>query len=153
MEKKLFVLTMLFLFVSQGIWAQHMGMMRRERLRRMEQLEKAKLIELLNMDDKTAIKFFAIRNENIQKQKDLNKIKNRLTDSLRAALKLKEERKYSLLIKKIIRADKALAKNRLDYFNALKKVLSKEQLAKLIVFEATFRNEIKRMLFRRHMME
>ncbi len=152
MKKLVFIFALLLFFTAQILEAQHMmGMMRRERLRKMEQLEKAKLIELLNMDDETAIKFFAIRNKNIRQQKRLNKIKDKLTDSLRAALKEKEQTLYEPLIQKIIDVDKKLARNRMKYFNSLRRILNKEQIAKLLVFEATFKNEIKRMLFMRRM--
>ncbi len=149
MKKIFFTITTITILLTQSLLAQRMGMMRRERLRRMEILEKAKLIELLDMDENTAIKFFAVRNKNMQLQKKLTLRKEELTDSLKSALKKGEKRLYFPLINKIITIDKKIAARRMSYFNKLRKILSEEQIAKLLVFEAKFKNEIKRMLFMR----
>jgi hypothetical protein len=62
------------------------------------------------------------------------------------------EKKESTQLKKMndeyLRAFGALQKIRADYFNSLSDLLSPEQIAKLIVFEKRFREELQDMMFK-----
>lgn len=113
------------------------------------ELEKIKLIEELQMDEETTLRFFSRRNLHLETQR---KTKFR-RDSLLTLLhnKIKEEDSklnYLMEIDKILDIDRELSDERLKFFKSLNDIFSHQQLAKLLIFEKKFRNEIRKQILR-----
>ncbi|MBU0475926.1 MAG: hypothetical protein KKF62_17410 [Bacteroidetes bacterium] len=110
---------------------------------KIEQLEKIKIIELLNLDEATTLKFFSRRDEHLDSQRALIDKRDLLYDKLNESFKLKDEIDYKQRIAEIFAIEKEMLAQREKFFNSLKDILSEKQIAELIVFESNFRNEIR----------
>jgi len=116
-----------------------------------EQLEKIKLIEALGMNEETTLRFFARRSEHQKQQQEIqDKIDKKIEDldvifkSGRVATidEIKSD------INEITSFQSQLEKNRVEFINSLSDILSYEQIAKLLIFERKFRDEIRRLIIK-----
>jgi hypothetical protein len=145
----LFLLLMLifplFIFAQRGKWQDE------ETKEKFEQLEKIKLIETLQMDEETTLRFFARRTEHRSKQEEIQgKIQEKIEhlDALFISGRVATVEEIKSVINEIGTLETQLVKNRTDYISSLSDILSYEQIAKLIVFEKRFRNEIKKLIIK-----
>lgn len=146
---KISQLFFLFLLVfSATIFGQHD---RRNGPRdKIEALEKIKLLETLDMDEQTAIKFFARRNEHQEKMKTLmdevdtqfERIKNRIS-----SVKDDNDPELKKLIDSHLATHQKMDEEKKRFFNSLTDILTYKQLAELTLFEKRFRKEIRDVLF------
>jgi hypothetical protein len=145
--KKSITLLLIFLIIPIVLNAQgrrdHKGP--REKI---EQLEKIKLIEALDMDEQTTLKFFARRNEFRGKMDDLNDSLITIVESLDLKFSNKDESGYKDLVSKYLTLEKQIATLHSQFINSLYDILTNVQVAKLIVFEKKFRDEIRRILLK-----
>jgi gas vesicle protein len=142
-------LSFLFLLIfSVTIFSQHD---RRNGPRdKIEALERIKLLETLDMDEETALKFFARRNEHMERMKVLmdevdtqfNKIKNKIS-----ATKDDNDPELKKLVDSYLETHKKMDEERERFFNSLNDILTYKQLAELTLFERRFREEIRDVLF------
>lgn len=144
------VLLIILLF-STALIAQKGKWQDEEARERFEQLEKIKLIETLEMDEETTLRFFSRRSEHRKQQDEIQDEIQAKIDNLDVILKsgrvaTTEEIKSS--INEINTLQLQLDKNRADFINSLSDILSYEQIAKLIIFEKRFRNELRKLLIR-----
>jgi len=115
---------------------------------KLAQLEKVKLIETLKMDEETTLRFFARRTEFLDKIQSLNKNSMDLIDKLEKSFgenKLTKS-EYKNLIKEFNNNDEQMFKEKMNFINSLDDILSEEQIAKMIVFEKKFKEEIRKIL-------
>ena len=118
---------------------------------RLSQLEKIKLIETLEMDEETTLKFFARRNEHRMKIDQLVALGDEAIQKMEVILK---SGKYSTteelksLIEEANSIHSRIEQEKSNFINSLEDILSTEQIAKLIIFERKFKDELKRVLFR-----
>jgi hypothetical protein len=147
-------LIVIFLLASICVNAQNRGDQhqkpskeQREKDRaRIERLEKIKLIEVLNLSEETIMKFFARRNEffNTLGAKYFDVMKS-TSDNLEADMKSGKkhtDQYYQQLTKKMLALEKEKTKLRESFYLSLQDILTKEQLAKLLVFARRFNEEI-----------
>jgi len=133
------------LFAQKGKWQDE------EAREKFVQLEKIKLIETLEMDEETTLRFFARRSEN-RKQQDAIQEKIQLKiDNMDVILKsgravTDEEIKTN--INEINNLQLQFDKGRVDFVNSLSDILSYEQIGKLIIFEKRFRNEVRKLIMK-----
>lgn len=137
--------------LSTALIAQHrMGDRKRNFRDRIDQLEKIKLIEELNMSEEVTMKFFAKRNEFREKGKRLNEKIDSLSILIREKSSDNDEQTSSAEWKKIIdefvTTEKMLQKNKLDFFNSLQNLLTPQQMAKFLAFEQRFREEVQEII-------
>ncbi len=115
------------------------------------QLEKIKLIETLRMNEETTLRFFSRRTENQNKVDELeNKIAQKLdelNDLINSEKKVDDE-KYKSTIDEINNLRKQISIERENFFNSLSDILTYKQIAKLIVFERNFREELRDAIFK-----
>ena len=119
---------------------------------KIEQLEKIKIIETLKMDEQTTLKFFARRTEFNDKLKDLMDKENNLLDKMDDFIessKDKNNSKYQGLIDQYFDLDQKIFNARKSFIRSLSDILSQEQIAKLLVFQRQFREEVRKILFKR----
>lgn len=118
---------------------------------KLNQLEKIKLIETLEMDEETTLRFFSRRNENQTKMEKLNEradeIITQMEDILKAG-KVYTEAELESLIANANSIQKQMVQTKSDFINSLNDILTTEQIAKLIIFERRFKDELKRAMFK-----
>ena len=150
--KNLFI-TMFAIFLLSSIsFPQHMrekGIKNREKL---EQLEQIKIIEALDLNEETSIRFFARRNDSKRTIQDLEKRTDDIILELEKSFDSDDKNqaeKQKQLISEMLKTRESIELNRNQFINSLNDILSTEQIAKLIVFEKKFRDEIRNVLFER----
>jgi hypothetical protein len=119
---------------------------------KIESLEKIKLLETLNLDEDTAVKFFARRNEHKEKMKALmdeqdaqyKKIEDKLS-----SLTNDNDPSLKKMIDSYLTINQKMDDERKRFFDSLSDILTLKQQAKLAIFEKRFRQEIRDILFHR----
>ena len=143
------LLILLVLFTSKMNFAQdNFPFIPQDPKGKLAQLEKVKLIETLKMDEETTLRFFARRTEFLDKIQLLNKNSMDLIAKLEKSFtedKLSES-EYKNLIKEFNSNEEQMFKEKINFINSLNDILSEEQIAKMIVFEKKFREEIRKIL-------
>jgi len=141
-----------FLFIlvlSIAVYSQ--GDKRGDPKEKIEALEKIKLLETLDLDEETALKFFARRNEHMSNMKKLfdendlqfGKIENKLS-----SIKDENDPELKKLVDNYLAAHLRIEEEKKRFFNSLSDILSNKQLAQLAIFERRFKEEIRDVLFR-----
>lgn len=145
-----YTLALLF-FIPVSIIAQRGKWQDEEMRAKFEQLEKIKIIETLEMDEETTLRFFARKSEHQKQQDEIQeKIKSRI-DNLEVTFKsgrVATVDEIKANISEINTLSNQLEKNRTDFINSLSDILSYEQIAKLLVFERKFKDEIRRLIMK-----
>jgi len=150
--KILFITLLTVILLTSISFPQQMkekGMKNREKL---DQLEKIKLIEALDLDEETSIRFFARRNESRREVQELEKKSDDIIFELEKSFDSENKNqaeKQEQLISEFLKTRESLELKRNQFINSLDDILSTEQTAKLIVFEKKFRDEIRNVLFER----
>ncbi|MBI5464383.1 MAG: hypothetical protein HY966_05460 [Ignavibacteriales bacterium] len=116
-------------------------------MQRVEAYKKIKLMEVLKLDEQTAIKFFSRYNTHSESIRELNQRRNALVDQLQAMGRTKAgDAEIEKVIKQLINSESELLDVRTKFFTELKEVLSIKQIAEFIVFERNFNQNIREML-------
>lgn len=141
----------LVFFLSSMLIAQKGRWQDEEAREKFEQLEKIKLIETLELDEETTLRFFARRTEHRKQQDEIQFSIQQKIESLDVAFKsgravTVDEIKSN--INEINNLQLQLEKNRIEFINSLSDIMSYEQIGKLIVFEKQFRNEVRKLLIK-----
>jgi len=150
MKTKIILLLMIIFTIS--ITAQrHPGLGKNRNKNRIDELEKVKLIEILNMDEESTLKFFARRNQ-FKKNTD-KKIEERdnLLENFEQVIlenEVDDESFYRKSVQDILKIEEDLVNGRKEFINSLDDILTEQQIAKLVVFEFKFRKNIRDMLFK-----
>ncbi len=120
----------------------------RRPIQRIEQWERLKLIDALNLNEETAVRFFARRHEN---QKKMKEILDRRDDAIRD---IEDEIRngdqndalYKDKVNALLSLENNISKERENFIRSLSDLLSPMQIAKLVVFESRFRKEVRETL-------
>jgi hypothetical protein len=145
--KRYFSLLIILALLPGAVIAQGMGDRKGPR-GKIEQLEKIKLIEALDMDEQTTLKFFARRNEMHDRIDNLNDSLDVITNRLEGKFSNKDKSGYKELIGKYLSIQKQIAAEHNKFLASLYDILTTEQVARLIVFQKRFREEIRHLIFR-----
>ncbi len=145
-------ITLITVFLFSSNMFSQKGKWQDEDMRaKFEELENIKLIETLQMDEETTLRFFSRKSEQKLQQEEIReKIKSNI-DNLEVILKsgraiTAEDLKSK--INEINNLELQLEKNKIEFLNSLSDILSYEQIAELIIFEKRFRNEVRKLLMR-----
>ncbi len=147
--KKLTILLLVMFSIS--LIAQKDNSKRHEkREARFRELEKIKLLEVLDLDEETSVRFF------VRKKKYEDEFRNYLDElkilynNLETALEEgSSEDKLNSLVKKIIDSDIEMVKHKNNFFQSLDDILTPEQIARAILFERKFKKDIRDLLIER----
>jgi gas vesicle protein len=144
---RLSILLLLIVF-SSSIFSQPDR--RKDSREKIEALEKIKLLETLNMDEETTLKFFARRNEHQAKvealfdelDSQLEKIESKISSS-------DDDNNPELkkLVDNYFSTHQKINDERKRFLNSLTDILTNKQLAQLTLFERRFKEEIRKVLF------
>ncbi len=158
--KKLFLVFAAFVLIGGPAAAQHMD---RDSMgpggdrgpdKKIEELEKIKLIDALNMDENTTLKFFARRNKFRNEMKQMGTEADDVLAKINSELdkeKGGDQSNLKSLISQFSEIQVKMVKKRGEFINSLSDILSTNQVAKMLVFEKKFKDEIRRALFHERM--
>ena len=119
---------------------------------KLNQLEKIKLIEVLEMNEETTLRFFSRRNEHQVKIDELAKRGDEIITQMEVifkAGKVYTEAELKSLIEEANTIHTEIVQTKSNFINSLDDILTTEQIAKLIIFERRFKDELKRAMFKR----
>ena len=143
----LFILSFVFSNYGQG----YSHRMQREGRGKIEELEKIKLIDALQMNEETTLRFFARRSEFQNKLHGLSEKADQQLEKISDYVK-KDGDKNSTELKKMINDylsyGEAIAKEKTNFIDSLSDILTYDQISKLLVFEKKFREELRNIFFR-----
>jgi hypothetical protein len=155
MNKLFFVIALSFIFATvvlpQNIGQEEGTHKRRAPMKKIEELEKVKLLDVLNLDEATSAKLFTRRNQNRTKIWDIeDKINNDLQNIEFEIKKGKDEdvNKIQKMNEEYLNLSMEVEKEKLSFLRSLSDILTPEQIGKYIVFERKFRDEIRDLLMK-----
>lgn len=153
MKNKLIILPlMVFVLVGGTIYGQGRG--NKNPKAQLERLEKIRLMEVLEMSEEVSVRFFARHKELKEKQKAITEHVDSLINTMKENLEKEKgnKEKSQQLTKKFIediqKAQEQIIRIRQNYITSLSDILTSEQIAKLLIFEIEFRQEMQNLLFK-----
>ena len=152
--KKITLPFLLLLFTMTIVYGQRddRPMRGQKPIEKIEQWEKAKLIELLNLNEENSVRFFARRNEHQNKMKDILDQRDQFTKDLSKELQegtKQNDNTYRDKLNNLLSFDSRLMKERESFLRSLNDLLTPQQILKLSVYEVKFRKEIREKLMER----
>lgn len=149
--KKISLILGIILGLSFIILSQQMGDKMMRQKNKLRQLEKIKLIDELNLDENTSIKFFARRNEMQQQIEALEDKSDQIVDKLDDGIKSgkMDESEQKQLIKELLNTKSKIEAERRQFIESLHDILPTEKIVRYIVFEQRFREEIRKFILDR----
>ena len=144
--KRIIISSLFALLLASSLFAQRGGGPgEMERMGgQIEQLEKIKIIEELNLDEETTLRFFSRRNEHRERQRGLIETRDQLFKTLSENFDTEEDINYKDKMAEIIEIEKSMLTERENFYNSLSDILTDKELVQLIVFEFNFRHEVRR---------
>lgn len=149
MKKMFLPVIIIFILFSSGYSQQRMRQGQDQRpLQRIEQWERLKLIDVLSLNEETAIRFFARRHEN---QKKMKEILDQRDDAIRELEEYihsgnQNDATFKDKLNALLSLENNISKERENFLRSLSDLLSPMQIAKLVVFESRFRKEVRESL-------
>ena len=155
MNKLFFVVALTFVF-SLSILAQDMGReermhKRRAPMKKIEELEKIKLLDVLNLDEATSVKLFTRRNQNRTKIWDIEDKINEDLQNIELEIKKGKDMDVSKIQKlneDYCNLSMDVEKGKMSFIRSISDILTPEQIGKYIVFERRFREDIRELLMK-----
>ncbi len=130
--------------------SQGMGLEDRPKAKeRIEQLKKIRLIDILELDETGAEKFFARYNQYQKKVEEARANLHDAVEDLERNVQSKSGKEYSRKADIVIEKQTALANAIAEKLRAMKTILTEEQYGKFIVFENNFAAQLQKMLMER----
>lgn len=145
MKKIIFILVILFL----GINCQAQFKQKEKKPNQiLEEIKIVKLIEILELDEETQIRFFSRRNQFVKEQEKLIEQRRQIVEALEKAIDNNEKINYEQKIKEINDIETQIVQQRNNFYKSLSDILNFEKIAKLIVFESKFNERLKDLIFK-----
>jgi Spy/CpxP family protein refolding chaperone len=141
----------LFLFFVGAASAQPPQAQRRgqpwapeDRMRRVEQFRKVRLMEELKLRDEESIRFFSRYDKFEDELRGLERERNRIIDDLDSLLRQDEKGEaYQKDFDQLIALGQKVANARMRFYDGIRGILTPQQVAKVIVFERDFGRELR----------
>lgn len=146
---KKIVVTMLIITIPMLAQPDKLPRGKKDFGKRFEELEKIKLLEKLNLDEETAIKFFTRRNSSHNKIKELLFEKEQIIEQMESSLEEADKVRYKKLINNLINNEEKIYLEKKKFINSLKNILTEEQILQVIIFEERFRRDVRDLLLER----
>ena len=145
---------MRYLFVlliyAYAISAQPYDMGKNEFSQRFQDLEKIKLLEILDMEEETAIKFFSRRNKMRKNIKSIFERGESIIEKMEISINESNDKSgLDKLISQSLKIEEEVYEERKEFIESLKEILKVDQIAKLILFEKKFKNDVRDLLIER----
>jgi hypothetical protein len=149
-----FSICLLVTMLSQPVYAQtrpfegrgpQRGM--EQRMERLQNLKKLRLMEVLHLGEEASIRFFARYNKFEEELRDLEEERNALIDRLERQLdEGGKPETYQDQFNALFAVGQKVLDVRVRFYNEIRSILSPEQVAGLIVFERNFNRQIREMI-------
>ncbi len=111
---------------------------------RVEQLKKLRMQESMALDEETSIRFFARYNEHQEDLRKVGKKRADLIDGLEALIrKNATESELDARLKEISKVEGQVIEVRLKFIEKLGDILTKDQIARYVVFERNFNQDLR----------
>ncbi|MFO7524317.1 MAG: hypothetical protein R6W68_02595 [Ignavibacteriaceae bacterium] len=148
--KKLILLSVILFIISGLAFSQNRDKRYLKGNSKIEQLEKIKLIEALEMNEETTLKFFSRRAEHRKEMQSLQEGADIKLDELKDLLENGETPDHILKQKldSYFVIEKNINDSRNKFFVSLSDILSQRQISRLIIFERSFKRELKDVILR-----
>ncbi len=146
-----FLILFFLIFSAQLFYSQQYGIKGKNMSNRLRDLERIKIIEALNMNEETSIRFFSRRNSHLNEQKKITQKRDSLYSKMRMLLKEEEfeEAEQQQLLLKIFECEEQLLQNRKVFLEKLTEILDVKQKFQYVAFEHAFKKQIQREIQRR----
>ena len=148
--KKIFLLLFLFSIILSTSYSQERMRHGNDQkpLQRIEQWERTKLIDALNLNEETAVRFFARKHENQKKIKEILDQRDDAIGDIEDDLRNgnQNDASYQKKVDNLLSIENSISTERLNFLRSLSDLLSPIQIAKLVVFESKFRKEVRESL-------
>lgn len=150
MKKYILIFGLVILLTGSLTAQQHRhrwGMRHHDRI---EELKKMKLIEVLDMEEETSVRFFERRKEHQKRMQKLMSKRDSLLEEIDSNLsKNAEPAAFDNLINELHRVETSISKERQTFFQSLSDILDKKQIATIIIFEHQFQQKLRDLMFKR----
>jgi len=148
--KKIFLLLFLFSIILSTSYSQERMRHGNDQkpLQRIEQWERTKLIDALNLNEETAVRFFARKHENQKKIKEILDQRDDAIGDIEDDLRNgnQNDASYQKKVDNLLSIENSISTERQNFLRSLSDLLSPIQIAKLVVFESKFRKEVRESL-------
>jgi hypothetical protein len=146
--KKLIILFIITVSLNTLILSQPHRMKRDEQRHRskIEELEKIKLIEILDMDEETTLIFFTRQKDHKKENRALMMQRDSLIVRFEEELserEISDDAVYKRKVNEIFDLESQIMENRKKFIYSLSDILTQEQIARLVVFDFRFKREIR----------
>ncbi|MDP2301327.1 MAG: hypothetical protein Q8N03_02735 [Ignavibacteria bacterium] len=150
--KNLFYILLTLILVSSQIYTQPNRGKNHRNMDKIAQLEKIKLMEILELDEETSVKFFVRLKDHRLKMRENMVQLDLLIDEMRKIIDEDSFEKGDNSFKKFndnfISLENNGIKIRLDFIKSIGDLLSPSQISKFLVFEKAFRSEMQDLLMK-----
>ncbi|MBI3586777.1 MAG: hypothetical protein HY088_06575 [Ignavibacteriales bacterium] len=120
------------------------GMMRRPPQERVEQFKKIRLMEVLQLDEQTSIKFFARYNKHSESFRENRMKRNEALDQIALLRKTNaSDKDFEKIIQEVRSLDAQLTDVWLKYLDELSEILTTKQMAEYLAFERNFTQNLR----------
>jgi hypothetical protein len=144
------VVSIVFIFtlmISTDLIAQDQLPTRGPAAERIEQFKKVRLMEVLNMNEETSIRFFARYNKYVETLRAIQKDHNTLIDQLQNLTNSNAKNSdIEQAIKDIGMSEEKITETRSKFVEELKDVISVKQVAEYVVFERNFNKNLREIM-------
>ena len=114
---------------------------------RIVQYKKMRLMEVVQMNEETSIRFFSRYSKREENIRTIGKERNELIDQLQKLIKSKStDAKMENVIKDIGMCEEKVFEERTKFIEELRDVLSVKQLSQFIVFERNFNKNLRELM-------
>lgn len=150
--KKLIFLSIILFLISFLTFPQNGDVRYPKGKSKIEQLEKIKLIETLEMNEETTLKFFSRRMEHKKEMQSLQQSADEKLDEIRELLQDNNtsDQVLNKALQEYFNIEINIAQSRNDFIVSLNDILSYRQISKMIIFERNFKRELKDIIMRDH---
>ena len=108
------------------------------------------MLEILELDEETTLKFFTRRNKNKKNMKELLNEGEGIYEKMEEAIsKEGNVKEYDLLIEDALMIEKKMINEKSNFLNSLTDILTKEKILKLVLFERNFKRDVRDLLIER----
>lgn len=116
--------------------------------KKIEELYKIKLIESLQMDEETTLRFFSRQTKNREEIRQINDKGDELLEQMESKISSGSKEEISSLVNAFIKNEEEAAQKKAEFVNSLYDILTPGQVAKFLVFEMRFKEEIRDILMK-----
>ena len=115
-----------------------------ERMERLQQFKKLRLMEVLNLNEEESVRFFARYNKFEEQLRDLDQERNVIVDDLEKLVKQGDQGEaFQKDFDELLALGQKVADARIAFYNEVRGLLSPQQVAKFLVFERNFNRDLR----------